>query len=118
MRFSGLGCSDAKTGVHSNGFAGRILPTNAQKSAEECRRHDVPHVLWLASIVFKKSTGRITWEERTNRVEMFYVKGKAIQGAQMHRCKFECDSEIVTDARTARTCYEEVEEWPVGWPSD
>ncbi len=71
-----------------------------------------------ARLRVKLSFSRITWEERTNRVEMFYVKGKAIQGTQMHRCKFECDSEIVTDARTARTCYEEVEEWPVGWPSD
>jgi hypothetical protein len=64
------------------------------------------------------SFSRITWEERSNKVEMFYGKGEAIQDTQMYRCKFEGDSEIVADARTGRTCFENVEEWPIAWPSD
>jgi hypothetical protein len=71
-----------------------------------------------ARLRVKLAFSRITWEERTNTVEIFCVKGEPIKGAQMHRCKFECDSEIVTDPQTVRVCYEEVEEWPIGWPSD
>jgi hypothetical protein len=61
---------------------------------------------------------RIKWKERKNAEEMFYVRGQPIRAAQMHQCKFECDAEILQGVRTYRSNYEEIEEWPIGWPSD
>lgn len=64
------------------------------------------------------SFSTIPWNERTRPKEIFYVHGQPIRTAQMHRCKFVCDSEIVEGPRTHRSNYTAIEEWPTGWPSD
>jgi hypothetical protein len=71
-----------------------------------------------ARLRVKLSFSRTTWYERRNKEKMFYVRGQPIRATEMHRCKFECDSEIVKGSRTYRANYKEIEEWPIGWPSD
>jgi hypothetical protein len=57
-----------------DGFAGGILPTNAQKSAEECRRHDVPHVLCWRQL---SSKNRLV-ELGSGTLEIDILTGKSI----------------------------------------
>ena len=71
-----------------------------------------------ARLKVKLSFSKIDWEERKNTAEKFYVHGQPIRTTQMHRCKFECDTEILQGVRTYRSNYEEIEEWPTGWPDD
>jgi hypothetical protein len=60
----------------------------------------------------------INWEERKNAVQKFYVHGELIHSTQMHQCKFQCEAEVTQGARISRSDYEEIEEWPIGWPGD
>jgi len=70
-----------------------------------------------ARLRVKLSFCKIDWEERKNAVEKFYVNGGIIRSTQMHQCKFQCEAEVCQAAQIIRSEYEEIEEWPIGWPS-
>jgi hypothetical protein len=71
-----------------------------------------------ARLRVKLSFCRIDWEERKNAAEKFYVNGEIIHSKQMHQCRFQCEAEVYQGARIVHSVYEEIEEWPIGWPSD
>jgi hypothetical protein len=71
-----------------------------------------------ARLRVKLSFCRIDWEKRKNAAEKFYVNGEIIRSKQMHQCKFQCAAEVSQGARIIRSEYEEIEEWPIVWPSD
>jgi len=71
-----------------------------------------------ARLRVKLSFSTINWEERKNAVEKFHVHGELIHPTQLHQCKFQCEAEVTQGARIFRSNYEEIEEWPIGWPGD
>ena len=105
-------------------FGGRHIPTlpiasELQLSLQRfLTANRIGEPILRARLKVKLSFSKINWEERKNTVELFYVNGQPICTTQMHRCKFECDTEILQGAQTYRSNYKEIEEWPTGWPSD
>jgi hypothetical protein len=42
--------------------------------------------------------------------------GKLATAATLHRCAILCHSDLTTDEGTYSASFQDVEEWPVGWP--
>jgi hypothetical protein len=58
----------------------------------------------------------IPWAERTNKKEVFYLDGQALQTREMYRCIIECESEIEAGKASYTSRLNDIEEWPTGWP--
>jgi hypothetical protein len=61
------------------------------------------------------SFSEISWGERKTNGLYFNDSG-AVRTDKMHRCLIQCESEIVTDEAMYRSEFEDLEEWPLGWP--
>jgi hypothetical protein len=51
------------------------------------------------------------------RKKYFGADGQRVDGMVFHRCAIACRSELVTDETVYSAQHEDIEEWPVGWPS-
>jgi hypothetical protein len=66
----------------------------------------------VATLLFTQ----IPWNAQTK--EVFLSHGNPVRSERMHRCTFDCESEIATDERIYQSRMREVQEWPLGWPED
>ena len=57
----------------------------------------------------------ISWGERKTN-EQYFNDGGAVRTDKIHRCLIQCSSEVVTDEAMYRSEFEDLEEWPIGWP--
>jgi hypothetical protein len=96
------------------------LPIATELQASLFHNLELEHVpaaaVTRANIEAKVSFDQIPWSGRSKKSEVHYVKGEPYQSAMVHRCIFECDSELVVNGTTYRSNIRDVEEWPVGWP--
>ena len=83
---------------------------------QDLQTHGIPSALLTrARLSVKLSFSRIPWDTKTK--EIFYVDGSAVRSENMHKCIFECDSEVATSEAIHRGKQTEVQQWPVGWPA-
>jgi hypothetical protein len=54
---------------------------------------------------------------RVSRTAPFGADGEHFSGPAFHRCAIACRSELTTDEVVYSAGYEDVEEWPLGWPN-
>ncbi len=54
---------------------------------------------------------------RVTRAAHFGADRQHVSGPMFHRCSIACRSELATDDTVYCAEYEDVEEWPVGWPA-
>lgn len=69
-----------------------------------------------ACLQVKLSFSKIPWSERTTNGHYFNY-GRPVRTNTMHRCIIRCASEVATDEAVYRSEFDDVEEWPVGWPA-
>jgi hypothetical protein len=67
-----------------------------------------------ASLVVELSFSLIPWDTQTK--ELFFTDGKSVRSQQMHRCVFDCASEVATDEVVYHSKLRNIQEWPLGWP--
>jgi hypothetical protein len=83
---------------------------------QDLAKHRIPTAgLVRAHLSAKLSFSQIPWNTKTK--ENFYSNGKAVRSKDMHKCIFECDSEVTTGKTVYRSKQTEIQEWPVGWPT-
>jgi hypothetical protein len=73
----------------------------------------IDHVQLEAKLTFSS----IDWNERSTNSQFFSPNGGEVRGGQMHRCKVECTSTVSSGDALYQGRYEDVEEWPSGWPA-
>jgi hypothetical protein len=85
---------------------------------QECEQNKIDlHLLYKAQLDVDLEFSLIDPTERKYSLgETFNVKGRSQNVCKFHRCKFNCHSLIVTDEKEYKTDYEQVREWPEGWP--
>ena len=84
---------------------------------QDLATHRIPTtVLVRARLSVKLSFSQVPWNSRTK--EIFYSNGEAVRSQKMHKCIFDCDSEVATDEAVYRSTRTEAQEWPVGWPTE
>jgi hypothetical protein len=59
----------------------------------------------------------IPWDDRKNKEQVFYSGGQVLQTTEMHKCLIECECELVTDMASYTSRFDDLEEWPIGWPT-
>jgi len=69
-----------------------------------------------ASLEAKLSFSKIHWRDRTTN-DQFFNDGRTVRTDTMHRCAIHCESEVATDDTVYRSTFDDLEEWPVGWPA-
>lgn len=72
--------------------------------------------LTRASLEAKLSFSEIRWRDRTTN-ERYFNDGRPVRTDAMHRCAIHCESEVATDEAVYSSEFQDVEEWPVGWPA-
>jgi len=84
---------------------------------QDLEKHGLPAtVLARAHLSAKLSFSEIPW--KTKGKETFYKGGGAVRSEKMHRCIFECASEVATKEAVYLSKQVETQEWPVGWPTE
>lgn len=73
-----------------------------------------PAAVVRASLAVELSFSLIRWNTQSR--EVFLSDGKPVRSERMHRCIFDCASEIATDEVVYRSEMRDVQQWPVGWP--
>jgi hypothetical protein len=73
-------------------------------------------VVTSAHLAVNLSFSVVPWQEPKG--EIFYSDGKAVRTGEMNRCVLECDSNVTTDEAVYRSELREVQEWPLGWPTN
>ena len=58
----------------------------------------------------------VPWKEPKG--EIFYSDGRAVRTEKMNRCVMQCDSNVTTDEAVYRSKLREIQEWPLGWPTN
>ena len=74
------------------------------------------NVLARARLSVELSFSQVPWNTRTKVI--FYSNGEAVRSQKMHKCIFDCDSEVATHEAVYRSARTEAQEWPVGWPTE
>jgi hypothetical protein len=83
---------------------------------QDLETHRIPTALLIrARLSAKLSFSRIPWNTKTN--PSFYVGSSPVRTENMHKCMFECDSEVATSEAVYRAKQTEIQCWPVGWPA-
>ena len=84
---------------------------------QDLATHRIPTTLLVhARLSARLSFSRVPWNTRTK--EIFISSGKAVRSQEMHKCIFECASEVATDEVLYRSKRTETQEWPIGWPTE
>jgi hypothetical protein len=120
---SGILEIDALTGNSS--FNGKSIPelTIAVELREwlkdDLAAHNIPpNALSYARLKADLSFSQISWNDRKDKGELFFsASGGAVRTSTMHRCVMKCESEVVTDEAVYRSTFEDLEDWPIGWPA-
>jgi hypothetical protein len=96
------------------------LPIAAELQASLFHNLDLEHIrsdaVARATLAVKLSLDQVPWTERSNKAETHYIKNQPFQSALVHRCAFDCESELIVNSGSYRSNMRDVEEWPVGWP--
>jgi hypothetical protein len=69
-----------------------------------------------AQLTVELSLSEVDWNERQKRTEQFYEGRKLLQTEAMHSCRMKCNSVIETDEVAYSSEYNDLHEWPIGWP--
>jgi hypothetical protein len=84
---------------------------------EDLEANSIPVAsLSRASLQAKLSFSEIPWRDRTTNAQ-YFNDGRTVRTDTMHRCAIRCESEVATDEAVYKSEFENVEEWPVGWPA-
>jgi len=84
---------------------------------QDLEKHGLPATLLTrARLSTRLSLSQIPWKTRTK--ETFYKGGSVVRTEKMHRCIFECASEVAIEEAVYRSEQIETQEWPVGWPTE
>src|SRR5690242_10304883 len=96
------------------------LPIAAELQASLFHNLDLEHIrsdaVSRAALTVKLSLDQVPWTERSNKTDIHYIKNRPFQSAMVHRCVFDCESELIVNSDSYRSNMRDVEEWPVGWP--
>jgi hypothetical protein len=86
---------------------------------EDLAAHNIPiETLSHARLKVALSFSEISWNDRQAKGEMFFSgNGGAVKTPTMHRCVVQCESEVATDEAVYPSHFEDLEEWPIGWPA-
>ena len=68
-----------------------------------------------AKLKARLSFSEISWSERKTN-EHYFNDGRTARTAKLYHCIIRCESEVATDEVTYRSEFEDLEEWPIGWP--
>lgn len=83
---------------------------------QDLARSRIPAVvLTRAHVAVKLSFSQVPWNTKTKHI--FYKAGKAVLLERMHKCVFECESEVTTKKAAYHSKLVASQEWPVDWPS-
>jgi len=102
-------------------FSGREIPlpiadeVSAWLQKELLAHHTPTKGILHARLAAKLAFTEVPWNPNTR--DVFCVSGKAVTTKRMHRCGFDCDSEIAIRHKVYRSRLKEVQEWPFGWPN-
>ena len=84
---------------------------------DDCRNNDIPlsgiQHAWLTAELDLTQT---EWKHRTTNNHWFDENGGKIVSRQINRCVINCRSSIKTDDHEYESVYDDVEEWPEGFP--
>jgi hypothetical protein len=84
--------------------------------AKDLEQHDIPkHALLEATIYAVMRFDSIPWDPASDG--QFFIKGEPVRSGPMHRCVMKCTSLLRTDEREYRGEFNDIEQWPVGWPA-
>jgi hypothetical protein len=84
---------------------------------QDLATHRIPTTrLVHARLSAKLSFSQVPWNTRTK--ETFYSNGEAMRSQEMHKCIFECASDVATDEAVYRSKRTEIQAWPIGWPTE
>jgi hypothetical protein len=84
---------------------------------DDLKAHQIPvAAISHARLRAKLSLSNIPWSEKT-KAEIFFANGNVIRTSKLNRCIIECESEVATDEIVYRSKYDDLEEWPPGWPA-
>jgi hypothetical protein len=86
---------------------------------EDLAAHNIPfEALSYARLKAELSFSEISWNDRQTKGEKFFSgNGGAVRTSMMHRCMIQCEGEVATDEAVYRSKFEDLEEWPIGWPA-
>jgi hypothetical protein len=70
-----------------------------------------------ARLVARLELSEVVRRARVTRAQHFGPGGQHMSGPAFHRCTIACRGEVVTEDAVYEAEYEDVEEWPVGWPA-
>ena len=111
---------DAITGVcRFNGVPVEALPVAVELRlwlAKDLEQHAIPKQELLDATVYAElSFDSVPWDPSADG--QFFMKGEPVRSGPMHRCVVKCTSRLRTDEREYRGEFNDVEQWPVGWPA-
>ncbi len=84
---------------------------------EDLTSHSIPLAgLTRVELVAELKFSTINSRSRSTKEQYFDKGEKPDKDAEWHRCAITCRSEVETAEKLYRGVYEDLEEWPVGWP--
>jgi hypothetical protein len=69
-----------------------------------------------AELTVRLTFSVVPWNEEVR--ESFYTGGTAVRTKEMHRCVMQCRSDVIADDAAYQSELTQVQEWPIGWPSE
>ncbi len=85
--------------------------------AEDCESNNIPiDEIRTANLTATLDLTKTDWKQRQTCQHWFDHKGAEIVWRQINRCVIECSSIITTDECEYRSLYNDIEEWPEGFP--
>ena len=104
-------------------FAGRIIEqlTIAEEIREWVRddlaANEIPVVaLNRARLTVNLLFRVVPWSKQTK--EIFYSDAGVVHTENMNQCTMQCESNVATDEAVYDSRLTEVQEWPIGWPTN
>ena len=73
-------------------------------------------VVRSARLAARLDLSEVAPQARVTQAAHFGPRGQHVSGPTFHRCSIACRSELATDDAVYAAEYEDVEEWPLGWP--
>jgi len=84
---------------------------------EDCQNYDIPiEQIRHARLTAELDLSKTDWKHRTSNNHWFDENGGKIVWRKINRCVINCESSIVTDELEYKSAYDDVEEWPEGFP--
>jgi hypothetical protein len=84
---------------------------------EDCQNNDIPLTgIRHARLTAELDLSKTEWKGRSTNTHWFDENGGKIVWRQINRCVINCRSTIKTDDHEYQSVYDDVEEWPEGFP--